>query len=283
MKKSLRSISIAFLVVLTFGFGILTLTDLYTENSVKEFAKNTANSLSYNWNPYSDEYFDPTVYDIQLGTLLIFNMDVQYAHREDGFNYQNVWRTGLANNPQLAYLALSKYNKAFFGAFEEQLQQNQKTALSRFSGKPQEAEIRKFVMKDYWVKQRKVVENYDRAVQQMLALPDATLNKYLKMVGAEQGETYEPAAEVHQWAVKTKIVDPTLNESGLVDYENYYYWWNFYMRPVDLMLLTYRISSAYPQWTPRKFLLEVQKFSSEVKKVMPGGTTTGNTTPTLSR
>ena len=74
------------------------------------------------------------------------------------------------------------------------------------------------------------MKKYDKLIGELLKLDDATLNRYI-----------DSAQYVAQ-------------DFGFREF------------PGDLITLTSRVSTNYPKWTNRKFLLEAQKFSLHVQK-----------------
>lgn len=130
-----------------------------------------------------------------------------------------------------------------------------------------------FSMEQFWKDQRAIITKYDVLIAKLLELPDATLNEYIKEVGWEQEycdcSNGRLAKKTHAWMVKNNLIDkmPIVNYNG-GHYKDEQIWY-LGAYPVDLLLFVYRISTDYPEWTPRKILKEAQKFSKALKEVIP--------------
>ncbi len=137
-----------------------------------------------------------------------------------------------------------------------------------------------FSLDSYWYEQHALLDRYQLLIQKLLALDDVQLNKFISAIGKEQKvpEVYSNAAygarvnagkEVHNWLVKEKLIG--MLPTSIYNYSDGYDQGGWYLMnyPCDLLLMTYRISSDYPKWTPRRFLTEAQKFSYEVEKYIP--------------
>ena len=122
--------------------------------------------------------------------------------------------------------------------------------------------LKSFTPKDFWQKELILFERYVSLVDKLLALDDATLDKYLVSAAMENSYRGLQAYELHEFLVKNKFLETYPHKR--TDYFSY----DLGHFPLDLILLTYRASREFPAWTPRKFLTEIKSVSNKVKPLM---------------
>lgn len=125
-------------------------------------------------------------------------------------------------------------------------------------------ELSTFSLANYWKEQKAIFSNYRVLVKKLLLLPSDTLNSYIKLAGDEFN--YEGMMPLLKWLQKEKFI-PIIPKSYSDDATwNTWHCWYF---PDDLLLLTFRVNRDYPQWSPKKFLMEVDKISAEAENLIP--------------
>jgi len=265
-KKFLLIMIGIFSFLLLGGFSTAKLVDLYSTKKAVSLGQNLAGQIV---NPSF-----PNSPSLSLGNLLYSNLhtqikEEQQAGRATPTEYKNGWRKILAKNPKLAYAALNNYGpdviKAFNQEFLKQTKKNQSDKLPTISVKT--------ALKSYWQNQRQLLDKYQLLTQKLLNLPDSTLNNFVKEIAWEQEwfdfENERLATKTQSWLLRNSLIEKLPNhnyEYGLRLHEQI---WYFGLYPLDLLLLTARISHDYPEWTPRKFLTEALKFSQAAKRIMP--------------
>ncbi len=216
--------------------------------------------------------------------LSLFGKDAiaELSHKLEQFRdsmlrtpYRNNTRNGICLTP----VEFEKYNSDWwkqFGSIKDSVYAEEWRSwhtcvqnLSRDSAVAA-AYWQNFTAGQFWKDQRKQIEQYDKLMVALLALPDNQLNAYIAEIGKEQ-DSYNgpPATKTASWLLQKKLIDKmpvTTYNSGWMKGEQIWYLGKY---PVDLLLFTYRMHRDFPAWTPRKILLEAKKFSDELKPLIP--------------
>ena len=255
------------LAVITLSF--ITEIYLYTEEKMNELGKNLGETNFWrNLEPNDENIANITYDDLNLGTLLSSNFKVveELIIHDDNYNIKsNKWRDLIASNPILAYTAFDLYSSAFIEGYKSSFEEAKKRVLLNVTqnNSTDEENSRLLVSRINSLNSTNSLKSnvnsmkkYDKLIVELLKLDNATLNRYIKSASKDPScfwsETEKPveALELRKWLKKNYIA------------ENLYY----AEFPGDLLALTNRISTNYPKWTNRKFLLEAQKFSLHVQK-----------------
>lgn len=130
----------------------------------------------------------------------------------------------------------------------------------------------------FWNEQRHVLRQYKKLAQALVALPDSTLGTYLREVEWEQGSNYDEsrgrlAVKTQTWLVSKGLIGKMPKGSyvtGSYDFDQGDQIWYKCAYPVDLILLTRRISKDYASITgPKRFLKQVILACDEFDKIIP--------------
>ena len=292
--KHLKFFFILTIIIFSFGFAILQVTELYTEKTIKSFAHHTVESVTFNrgWNPWVNKKGEVSVLPapIYLGSLLYANVHtqkpdtIQYwgAGKYTDKIYKNGWRKMLAQDQELANKALEEFGPYFIEEFDSAILNKRDTLLKKHkSNKAVQDSLQLFTTEKYWERQYEIFSKYEDLTNELLKLDNSTLMIFIDRIGKEQYPCCGkgPAAtEVHAWLFFKKLI-------GKMPYNLYNYnddpftegGWYYEKYPVDLLLLCYRMQKDFPQWYPNRFLNEVQKFTIEVKKILLSNEQESNT------
>jgi predicted AlkP superfamily phosphohydrolase/phosphomutase len=113
------------------------------------------------------------------------------------------------------------------------------------------------------------MRKYQNLIDDLLKLDDSELNSLINSISKdpiafEYGTEGEPieAKELKKWLVMNGYINSVdqMNNTMMPYYS---------MFPTDVILLTRRISRFYPDWTNRKTLEEMKKFSVHVQNNLP--------------
>jgi len=263
----MKKIKVVFITLAVITLSFITESYLYTKEKVYELGKDLGadNFWRNNFYDSSDPYSDP---DLNLETLLSINfrrLD-EFIIRDEDYNIKNnKWKDLIASNPSLAYTAFDLYSSSFIEGYKSSFEESKKERLKEM-GKDytdgcavcvtEVSRINALNSSSSLKSDFNSMKKYDKLIGELLKLDDATLNRYIKSASKDPccfwSETEEPveALELLKWLKKNYIG------------ENLYY----AEFPGDLIALTNRVSTNYPKWTNRKFLLEAQKFSLHVQK-----------------
>ena len=265
----MRKVKLVFLSLAVVTLSFITAGYLYTEDKVSNLGGNIG-SYSFDMGIYSSPEMDNSI--LSLGTLLSFNMGVigeEFISFENN-TLQNKWRDLIASDPSLAYSAFDIYSNTFIESYKASFEESKNSLITYYRENPDEDSevlIAKAESLNSSDGLRKSVDNmskYNKLIDELLKLDDATLNRYMKSVAKDPccfySETVQQveAVELRKWLGLKSFIsqdeasDPNLPWTG-----------NF---PMDLILLTNRVSTNYPKWTNRKFLQEAKKFSLHVQK-----------------
>lgn len=119
-----------------------------------------------------------------------------------------------------------------------------------------------FAPKQFWSQQLQLFNKYENLIDVLLALDDASLDKYLITAAMENSYRGMQAFELHEFLISKKFIT---NYPHLMDDYSQYYLDVF---PLDLILLTYRASREFPQWNARRFLTEAKAIAKKVKPLL---------------
>ncbi|MFM7666575.1 MAG: hypothetical protein ACKO7D_00120 [Bacteroidota bacterium] len=265
----MKKIKWVFLILTGVTLSFITAGYLYTEDKVSNLGGNIG-SYSFDMRLYSTPEIDYST--ISLGTLLSFNMGIigeEFVSFENN-TMQNKWRDLIASDPNLAYSAFDLYSTTFVESYKASFEESKNILISYYTENPDEnseeliAKAESLNAADELQKSVDNMSNYNKLIDELLKLDDATLNRYMKSVAKDQccfySETVKPveAVELRKWLGSKSFISqeeasyPTLPWTGTF--------------PMDLILLSNRISTNYPKWTNRKFLQEAKKFSLHVQK-----------------
>lgn len=274
----MKKIGISLLVCLSLLSAGLVTADLYTAEKVKTLAKFSARQSMYNsdWHKYNLKDVTSRPGYIHLGDLLYANIHSQKPADHEGWwaagsytpeAYKTGWRTLVANNPKLAEIALERYGSSFVSAFEDELLAVLNSMKERKDGEERIAKIGAFDKDDFWKEQRIHFAQYTRLLDALLALDDETLNAHIAAIPDQLWSRGE-RTELQTWLLENGHIKVAPQDWTYGD-DWRYGAWSMDNYPVDLLLLTHRISTDYPEWTPRKFLTQALEFSKMLEKVLP--------------
>jgi hypothetical protein len=265
----MKKVKIAFITFTVITLSFITAGYLYTEEKVSGLGGNIG-SYSFNMCIYSTPEFDNSV--LTLGSLLSFNMGVigdEFITYENN-SIKNKWRDLIASDPTLAYTAFDLYSNSFVESYKASFEDAKLNLITYYTENPDEYSdeyISKAQSANSTEVLRKSVDNmkrYNSLIDELLKLDDATLNRYMKSVAKDPccfwSETEKPveAVELKKWLASKSFISPEEATYPSLTWTGTF--------PMDLILLTNRVSSNYPKWTNRKFLQEAKKFSLHVQK-----------------
>lgn len=254
MKKKILILVLAFVAVTT--SALIINAHLYTKERVFNLGKSIGGVA----------WYGPR----DLGNLLSTNMNEipsEFFNSETG---QNKWRDLIANDPTLAYAAVDYYHNDFIEGFKEGFELQKKQQLSYMlnnNSNNSEYDIDRALSKNYEDYLRLTVGNirkYQSLIDDLLKLEDSKLNSMINSISKDPvafySETEQPveAKELKRWLILNGYItnlDEIANKSMP--------WYGHF--PSDVILLTRRISSSYPNWTNRRTLQEMKKFSLHVQ------------------
>lgn len=285
MKKTIITTGAVFVSVVAFA---LTTFTIYTNEQITQMAEQRARDAA-KMSLYLNG-FEP----LSLGNLLKSNSDLHIARnrgeRENEEQYRQGWRNTVIKNPTSAVIVADIFAKQFRQDFEAEMaiQLNEMRAPNaswrteqrawRYAESSYETwrddsikiskGINSFTPQSYWTQQKVLFDIYQNLISHLLLLTDPQLNKYLNAI-AEANNDYgknqtaqhkKDLAEFEKWLIsKGLFTSNSVYGISLQDVNRY---------PSDLLLLTHRVGKDYPEWKPRKFLLEVQKFSNKIEKAI---------------
>ncbi|MFA7284799.1 MAG: hypothetical protein WC004_03170 [Candidatus Absconditabacterales bacterium] len=114
--------------------------------------------------------------------------------------------------------------------------------------------------KNYWTAQRQILRQYKKLAQALVALPDSTLQSYLN----ETSEKGRRASKTQTWLLSKGLI------AALPEGDDVYRVWYLDIYPMDLLLLTRRISKDYSSITgPKRFLKQVILACDELNAIIP--------------
>lgn len=267
--KKIKVFLVSLILVLGLASAMIISTQLYIKEQVSEIGQRVG----------SDAYWTGR---IDLGGLLALNYNYVYAHINEETG-ENEWRNMLAANPTLAYTAVDLYSTDFLEGFKEGFEKGKKENVIQMNDHNTQAEdsMAIYSNNDFDVVRNKDYKNYLRLtlanmrkyqilIDDLLKLDDTKLNSLINSITKDPvaitlDENWEPvekpieAKELKNWLVSNgHITTPwEMSSDGMPSY---------YAFPTDMILLTRRISSSYPDWTNRKTLEEMKKFSVHVQK-----------------
>ena len=194
---------------------------------------------------------------------------------------ENNWRNMLAADPTLAYTAVDLYSTDFLEGFEAGFEERKlELELEMKDMNTQEDSgisytdddfemVRNKDYKDYLRLTLGNMRKYQSLIDDLLKLDDSKLNSLIISIskdpvaiaydenGAPVEEPIE-AKELKRWLISNGYINTEwdMNNMGMPYHTRF---------PTDVILLTNRISSSYPDWTNRKALEEMKKFSVHVQ------------------
>jgi len=203
---------------------------------------------------------------IHLSTFLysnIYAVDASSEFEGAGYltseEYKNGWRKMIVKNPRLAYLSLDFFGEKLIRQIDLELQYEYDNMMR--TGTPWQKECwDSFTTQKFWISQTTLIRRYHKLIDKLLKLSDQDLNYYVTINGSSNENSL-----LQNWLEENNLVviNQSYNKHPYNEYANDY---NSY--PGDLLLLTKRIYEDYPEWTPRKFLIEAKKFSNEVLELI---------------
>lgn len=254
MKKKIIFISITLVTII--GSALILNAHLYNKERVFNLGKTVG---EYSWDGSQD-----------LGSLLVFNM---YEIPSSFFDSnKNKWRDLIASDPTLAYSAVDYYYNDFLDGFREGFEEQKKNKLSymlknKSNNNFSEYDIEITLSKNSDDYLRLIMGNmrkYQSLIDDLLKLEDSKLNFLITSISKDPmvfySDTEQPveAKELKRWLILNGYIT-NLNE---IAFKSMPYYGQF---PTDVVLLTRRISSSYPNWSNRRILQEMKKFSLHVQ------------------
>jgi hypothetical protein len=260
--KKIKVFFVSLILVLGLASAMIITTQLYTKERVSQLGQ----GLGY-WAFENGS--------IDLGDILMYNHSQIYEDFINPETGENTWRNLLAANPTLAYEAFDLYSTDFFEGFEEGFEENKRQTLGWMdenSNKHSEYDfevVRNKNYEDYLRLNLGNMRKYQNLIDDLLKLDDSELNSLINSISKdpiafEYGTEGEPveAKELKKWLVMNGYINSVdqMNNTMMPYYS---------MFPTDVILLTRRISRSYPDWTNRKTLEEMKKFSVHVQNNLP--------------
>ena len=246
MKKT---IIILLSVVITLGASV-SVADLYNRKHidymVQKISEDDTQNARYNLSTLQGLcYINIHAYiDANKHNLESLPWDKRNAGQYTPDEYRFGWRKSFASNPQLGYAALNIYGEYFIRQVNSHLEYN----IS------QQGEGRSFSSKKYWEQHINTIYEYKNLINKLLSLSDKELN-YFIMSNTSNASSYE----FNKWLLNNGLILGTRQPHDSPSTSYYYY-------PGDLLCLTLRVWDDFPEWNPRKFLTEVNKFSDATIK-----------------
>lgn len=278
----MKRIGIKIFVILTIlvSVAMTQLADLYSKRKIDLLVTNTSDVVHYYW-PQKLSYFkDNRGYPnpIYLGTLLFANT-VTYTDKEvwkdtifgginndDLLKYKLGWRNVLILNPQLAYKAFELYGEYFIERLNHELYIRIQNAHNDYKGKSEEIPqlLQTYSVDFFWQREHYIFSLYEEILDKLLKLNDTELKNMLSILNSDLiSKRWEDSEEFAKVLESSDLIKWLSNEKlipfGYGDLSKY---------PLDILILTNRIYNEYPDWSPHKFLREVQLFTFEVKKIL---------------
>ena len=264
--KKMKKIKVVIITLAVITLSFITESYLYTKEKVYELGETMGGfDFSVNSEPNDENIANITYNDLNLGTLLSINFWRlgEFIIRDEDYNIKNnKWRDLIASNPSLAYTAFDLYSSSFIEGYKSSFEETKKQVLLQNNSTDDEksrllvSRINSLNSTSSLKSNVNSMKKYDKLIGELLKLDDVTLTRYIKSASKDPScfwsETEKPveAIELRKWLKNNYI-----NEDLYIAYF-----------PGDLIALTNRVSTNYPKWTNRKFLLEAQKFSLHVQK-----------------
>lgn len=264
MKKT-KVFLVSLILVLGLASAMVVSAQLYTKERVSEVG------YLVGYNAFQQGSLD-------LGPLLYINYDYGFLNEETG---ENDWRNMLAANPSLAYAAVDLYSTDFLEGFETGFEERKvEVELEMKDLNTQEDAGMNFTDNDFEMVRNKDYRDYLRLtlgnmrkyqslIDDLLKLDDSKLNSLITSISKdpvaiaydENGDPVEEpieAKELKRWLISNGYINTEWDMTNMgMPYHTRF--------PTDVILLTNRISSSYPDWTNRKALEEMKKFSVHVQ------------------
>jgi len=258
------------------AFSFKLVAEFYTQKAIDALATKAAEQAMRGWYKKIDQ-LSPQPTTLHLGQLLYANI---HANRPENYekwwaagsytsdDYKNGWRKTAASKASLLYSSIKKYGPSFYVAFDEALMKNKASIIVNWKDGAQRAPImNQYSSRKYWADQRKMMDRYDKLINALLKLDDSKLNQFVGDIENQLWAGSEPS-ELQNWLYSNQLVG-ALPQSYKWGEDPYMGGWSYSWYPVDLLFLTRRVSRDFPQWTPRKFLMEAKWFGDEARKTMP--------------
>jgi|LauGreDrversion4_2_1035121.scaffolds.fasta_scaffold25998_3 hypothetical protein len=263
MKKTLLYFS---LFIGLSSFIALAAISIYTEKQKDQLIDYL---ISY-YQPFEAVAYDgdKTIYSPEIQPLHLFNLLYANIYAQKPDDYQDGWAAGyytskiyqenfrdiVAKNPQLIYEAWNLYGDDIIMGLNSKLgyYASNKTDYSyKFQAMP-------FTTKAFWQAQKVHIQRYQNLITKLLSLDDKRLNFFIS-----SAEMYDDAKcyDLNVWLKENKLNSYTTIESPYLQIPGAS---NGYSYPGDLLLLSNRVKKITPEWTPRRFLTEVNKFAQTI-------------------
>jgi hypothetical protein len=256
MKNKMKIILFSILVI---SISAVTSGYLYTKEKVAQLGESAGSTGFYNGPLNLVDMLESNLYSVGSDNL-------EY---DANFNLiRNGWRDLLAADPALAYSAFDTYSKTFIENFRIGFENSKKDAISsklKYPTDDSQFEIERMLSLNADDILRMSVANiriYQILIDDLLKLDDVKLNTFLNSLSTDPCCAYidnpQEEKELKKWLMTNghiKNVQEVINP-GIPHFMSY---------PTDLLLLTKRISMNYPNWTNRRALQEMKKFSVHVQ------------------
>jgi len=232
--------------------------DLLIDNLIAYYQPFEAISYENEKTTYSSE-----IQPLHLFNLLYANIYTQKPENyQDGWSagystskiYQEQWRNVVMKNPQLVFDAWNLLGDDFVMGLNSKLGYYGANK-SDFSYK---FEVMPFKTKEFWVVQKNHIVRYQNLISHLLELDDKRLNFFIS-----NSEMYDDAKsyDFNLWLKENNLLSYTSIQSPYLQIPSAN---NGNCYPGDLILLANRVRINAPEWTPRRFLTEVRKFSDAI-------------------
>ena len=255
-KKKIFFISLSILLVI--ATSMIINAHLYTKERVYNLGKSIGES----------SWYGPT----DLGNLLTLNMWQIPSELFDYEKNQNKWRDMVAADPTLAYAAVDMYSSDFLEGFKDGFEEQRKLQLgymmkNNSNNTYSEYDLELALSKnsdDFLRLTFGNMKKYQSLIDDLLKLDDSKLNTLINSISKDPmvfySDTEQPveAKELKKWL----IANGYINKVEEMANKSMPYYGQF---PTDVVLLTRRISTAYPSWSNRRTLQEMKKFSLHVQ------------------
>ena len=256
MKNKMKIVLISILVI---SISAVTSGFLYTKEKVAQLGESAGSTGFYNGPLNLVDMLQSNLYSVDSDKL---EYDANYNLIRNG------WRDLLAADPTLAYSAFDLYSKTFVENFRIGFDNSKKDAISsklKYPTDDSQYEIERMLSMnadDILRMSIANIRNYQILIDELLKLDDVKLNTFISSLSNDpccsSNENPQESKELKKWLITNghiKNVQEAINP-GIPFFMSY---------PTDLLLLTRRISMNYPNWTNRKALQEMKKFSTYVQ------------------
>ena len=210
----------------------------------------------------------PFVYSTNPQPFHLFELLYANIHAQKPDNYNDLWLAGeytpsyykqnwinvMKKNPSLMYSTWQLIGDETILKLHSKLGYYSSIKTDYTS----EFHRHKFDRIEFWNAQKTLIRQYQKLIGELLKLEDKQLNFYIST-----SIMYDDAMchDFNMWLKSKNLIPETME---------YYYGEpganNCYYYPGDLLLLTNRIKKSSPEWPPRRFLIEANKFASVVLK-----------------